>query len=380
MKKINWYFERKDLAQRYLEHIGLGPISRIAILGVRRIGKTAFLLNDVAPRSIELGFYPVYINMWADLSSPQDEIIYTLQNYIAAFESGHVDNLNSVSQLLKSEVRKLDINLGLIKASIDTSTPIKSVTKSQITEINKLIKTLVLLSRKKDKRLLFILDEVQHLNTNEDFLPIQYALRTQFDNFDDTCVIYAGSSRGGVSAMFNSDMIKFGTKQIAMPFYNSATLMDFPRLDEDFVKFYHTILTDTFSLDYDINALENSFKSLDFSPYWFRTLMGELTFKREPLSNAMEIIKAKIQVDGGLQDLVKKLNKLDKLVFNRIYELKTLFSEDALNAYAKYTDKAVNKGSIQNSVSKLERLGIVTKADNKFFIEKIGLYELANDA
>ncbi|MCJ8274566.1 MAG: hypothetical protein MJK04_34855, partial [Psychrosphaera sp.] len=202
MKPINWYFNRAALADNYLKSVGLGPIPRIALLGVRRIGKTAFLLNDVAPKAIESGFFPVYINMWANLSAPQEHILNTLNDYINIQKSGSV---GSISALLSSEVKKLDINLGIIKASVDTNVPAKPVGTSNIEEINRLLKKLVKLTAEKDQRLLFILDEIQHLNTSAEFLPVQACLRTQFDTFEDICVIYAGSSRAGVSPMFKKD-------------------------------------------------------------------------------------------------------------------------------------------------------------------------------
>jgi predicted AAA+ superfamily ATPase len=136
MKSINWYFNRTALADNYLKSVGLSPIPRITLLGVRRIGKTAFLLNDIAPKAIESGFFPVYINMWANLSAPQEHILNSLNDYINIQESG---SSSSISSLLSSEVKKLDINLGVIKASVDSSKPAKPVATSQIEEINRLI-------------------------------------------------------------------------------------------------------------------------------------------------------------------------------------------------------------------------------------------------
>ncbi|MFT4926528.1 MAG: hypothetical protein ACI8WB_002626 [Phenylobacterium sp.] len=373
MKPVNWYFNRATLAENYLKSVGLSPIPRIALLGVRRIGKTAFLLNDIAPKAIELGFFPVYVNMWANLSAPQEHILNTFNDYIDSQKSGIA---GSVSELLSSEVKKLDINLGIIKASVDTSIPAKPVPTSQIEEINHLLKKLVNLAAEKDQRLLFILDEIQHLNTSEEFLPVQACLRTQFDTFEDICVIYAGSSRGGVSAMFNSDTANFGKKQLSMPFYNSASLVDFPCLDEEFVEFYHATLSDKFDLNYSLGALTDCFSALDFSPFWFRMLVSELTTNRIPLADAMAKVNARIRLDGGLDEILAKMTALDIIVFVRIYHHQALYSKNALDEYSEQLKRKVNKGSVQNVVSKLKKSGVITEADNKFFIEKVGLYEI----
>jgi hypothetical protein len=373
MKPVNWYFNREALADNYLKSVGLSPIPRITLLGVRRIGKTAFLLNDVAPKAIELGFFPIYINMWANLTAPQEHITHTLNDYINIQKTGAA---SSISELLSSEVKKLDINLGVIKATVDTNVPAKPVATSQIEEINRLLKKLVNLAAQKELRLLFILDEIQHLNTAEAFLPVQACLRTQFDTFENICVIYAGSSRGGVSAMFNNDTANVGQKRLSMPFYNSASLVDFPRLDNKFVEFYHATLNDNFGLEYNLEGLIECFSSLDYSPFWFRTLVSELTTNRIPLKEAMAKVSARIRLDGGLDEIITKMTPLDKVVFVRICHYQALYSKTALDDYAQQLGRKVNKGSVQSVVSKLKKSGVITEADNKFFIEKVGLYEI----
>ena len=103
MKTVEWHFSRTELADIYLRNVGLGPIARMAMLGVRRIGKTAFLLNDLGPRAIELGFYPVYINMWANLAAPQEHILNMLDEYLHALQT---DTKVSVANLLKFRSQK----------------------------------------------------------------------------------------------------------------------------------------------------------------------------------------------------------------------------------------------------------------------------------
>ena len=59
--------------------------------------------------------------------------------------------------------------------------------------------------------------------------------------------------------MFNSDMAKFGNKRLAMPFFNSASQVEFPLLDEKFVAFYHQTLLEQFGIDYDRTQLNHCF-------------------------------------------------------------------------------------------------------------------------
>jgi hypothetical protein len=105
-------------------------------------------------------------------------------------------------------------------------------------------------------------------------------------------------------------------------------------------------------------------------------LVSELTTNRIPLSDAMTKVNARIRMDGGLDEIVKKLTKLDKIVFTRIYQHQTLYSKTALDEYSNQLGRKVNKGSIQSVVNKLKKTGVITEADNKFFIEKVGLFEI----
>ncbi len=377
MKQINWHYQRPDLAEQYVKAVGLSPISRIALLGVRRIGKTAFLLKDLAPIAEKLEFLPVYLNMWDNKESPQEHIVLTLERYIGALKS---KTSQSIRQLLSSEVKKLDINLGVIKASFDTSTSsVSKVSASEISQISEQIKEIVRLCDAADKRPLFIIDEVQHLNTSEAFLPIQSCLRTNFDTFDEICVIYAGSSRGGVAAMFNqkeSELIS-NNKVVKreMPFYNSAILREFPTLDENSVGFFCSLLKEYFQLDYSVEALQSAFKELEYSPFWFRVLLTEVTTNRTDIESAMEIVRARIRIDGGLDQLLRDLKPLDKLVYVRMYEAQSKYSSEDLKFYSKHMGKEIRKSSVQSSVIRLKKKELLTEHEGGIFFEKAGLYK-----
>ena len=90
----------------------------------------------------------------------------------------------------------------------------------------------------------------------------------------------------------------------------------------------------------------------------------------------MERINARIRLDGGLEATISKMTELDKLVFMRIYQGDGLYSKAALAEYAQVLKRKVNKGSVQNVVRKLKTAGILTEGDNRFYIEKVGLYEI----
>lgn len=386
MKPLDWHYKRPELAEGYLKQVGLGPVFRIALLGVRRIGKTAFLIKDIIPKAEELGFHPVYINMWDNRDAPHETIISKLNDHIKALSSSSKE---SIKQLMKSEVTKFEINAGVAKATIDTSTvKPQLVSPSHVTQISDALIRLNKLSDAADKRLLFILDEIQHLNSTNEFIPIQSCLRTNFDTYHETSVIFAGSSRGGVAAMFNTRSENFKvngkTEVVEMPFFDSARLTEFPLLDSGFVEYLMGVVKSGFDIDsFDVDELERCFQAYDYSPFWFRRLLEQLISRTLTLEDAHKSILLSIREHNRIDEIIKKMNLIDKLVYLRLYCDIQPLSSDSVNWYMQQIksidkkdisfDKARNSATA--SIRKLERNQIVTIHQNEYFFEITGLQD-----
>ncbi|EGR2227235.1 hypothetical protein DZF79_03070 [Vibrio parahaemolyticus] len=386
MKPLDWHYKRPELAEGYLKQVGLGPVFRIALLGVRRIGKTAFLIKDIIPKAEELGFHPVYINMWDNRDAPHETIISKLNDHIKALSSSSKE---SIKQLMKSEVTKFEINAGVAKATIDTSTvKPQLVSPSHVTQISDALIRLNKLADAADKRLLFILDEIQHLNSTNEFIPIQSCLRTNFDTYHETSVIFAGSSRGGVAAMFNTRSENFKvngkTEVVEMPFFDSARLTEFPLLDSGFVEYLMGVVKSGFDIDsFDVDELERCFQAYDYSPFWFRRLLEQLISRTLTLEDAHKSILLSIREHNRIDEIIKKMNLIDKLVYLRLYCDIQPLSSDSVNWYMQQIksidkkdisfDKARNSATA--SIRKLERNQIVTIHQNEYFFEITGLQD-----
>jgi uncharacterized protein len=78
----SWHFARHALARRYLRQLIQGPGDPLVLVNVRRIGKTTFLLKDLAPAALEAGMLPVYIDLWQNRADPLAAINYALQEAI----------------------------------------------------------------------------------------------------------------------------------------------------------------------------------------------------------------------------------------------------------------------------------------------------------
>jgi hypothetical protein len=106
MKKVNWHFQRKALAESYLQTLYQGAVSRIALLDVRRTGKTTFLLKDLFPIALENGFVPIYINLWSEPDNPTLAITQNLNHALLVLDDKVTSKLREVAN---TEIKKLEV-------------------------------------------------------------------------------------------------------------------------------------------------------------------------------------------------------------------------------------------------------------------------------
>ena len=61
----HWHFPRSELAETTLNLIVNGPTNAITMFGLRRMGKTEFLRDDLGPLAEKRGHRVIYINFLA---------------------------------------------------------------------------------------------------------------------------------------------------------------------------------------------------------------------------------------------------------------------------------------------------------------------------
>ncbi len=120
---------------------------------------------------------------------------------------------------------------------------------------------------------------------------------------DSIGVLYIGSSRSGMSAMFaNKDL----------PFYHSAQPTEFPLIDDGFVDFCITRLKD-YGLHHSSTVMLNFWHSVGQSPYWMIILVRHLIMQQCDLDTAIEQINLVIAEDGDFDRLLRKPNEYSAL-------------------------------------------------------------------
>lgn len=351
-----WHYARPELAKQYATRLQDSLFSRIALIGSRRIGKTAFILNDLAPELISQGCLPIYISLWSDRSAPHMEFIAKFEAAIYALK-----NKTPISALMLTEVTKLSLGNSLL-GKVDVEFKNTKAENNSLVLIRSLLSELIGLA--KGQRVILLLDEIQHLVTDKAFEDFQYALRTMLDEVGHSIsVLYTGSSRSGMNAMFaNKDL----------PFYHSVQPVEFPVIDDGFVKFCVSKLAE-YGLYYDGLQMLDFWRLTQNSPYWMIILVRHLVMQQSRLSTAIEQVNGMISEDGGFEVLLRKLSLLEKWVLIRLSKGEPLYSAQA---YKDYQDSGciASRSKVQTALSKLVTKRIITKLpDLSYLIEVEGL-------
>lgn len=357
LMSLTWHFSRPELAKNITNQITSGLFNRLAYLGQRRIGKTMFLLKDLTPKLIEEDCIPVYISMWSNKNAPHKEIINKLEMALKQNFSK-----SAVRSVLNTEIKKISV-LG-VTAEFGQLDPVVAP-DDELIIIGNLLRELVESSG--NKRVVLLIDEIQHLITAKEFEPLQYMIRTMLDELNESInVLYTGSSRKGIEAMFNNKN---------MPFYNSANQVAFPFLGNDYVEHIHKMLKNHFQLNYHLTELTQYFKKINYSAFWFDRLAQLLALKQVSLSNGIKSIDEMMVIENQYDNTLDAMTALQKGVLVRVATGVSRYDEDAVASYQKLGVKKATRGQIQSAYKSLISKRLITKVADTIFVEESGIAE-----
>lgn len=366
-----WHFPRLTLAEKYLDLLKIGITNRITLFAPRRMGKTMFLIYDLAPLAKKRKYIPIYFSMWQEPNEPHRVIINNLEAAIGDLKS----QKRALSQLFTGTVEKLKIegNLGLGKLSTEIEFPDnpKPPSSSELTYINHLFKQLIKLAKR--KRPLLLIDEVQHLGSDPKFEALSYALRTALDQYGRYCdVIFTGSSRIGLRKLFSD------TKA---PFYEFSDRIEFPRLNKDFIEFLSSVQYKLVHKNIDIEKAWKIFKEIDYNPAYMRSVIKIMILENNnDINNVYKRVLQTIALEHDYPTQWKELRPIDREVYVLISQGQPIYAEQTIGNISKKIGSEINKSKIQNCIRKLSRLQLITTdGQGKHLVEASGFAQWCID-
>ena len=354
-----WYYPRQSLAEKYLKILEVGISSNLAIIAPRRKGKTLFVLNDISTLARKENYFPVYASLWQNINSPHEGLILALEESIEA-----LDKQITIGRLLKMKIKKTSLGNELIgKIEVEFADSPKKPTSRDLILLDQLLGRLQ--GKVKHKKLLLLIDEVQHLATSSHFDSLTHALRTMLDKrLGKIKTIFTGSSRHYMNLLFNESQ---------SPFYHFVETVPFPELGDEFLTFISENLRKRHKISTSIKSLTHAFSAVDQSPYWMMKIISHMITFDENINASINYVSQLIEAAEGFDRIKKAMKPVDKIVFLALSSGKSPFSKELLAKIERETPVKGIYPNVQRSLQRLIEQHLISQVEKgQYKIEKPG--------
>lgn len=375
----------QDIARDLLRPgpLTVGLRSGVFLSGMRRVGKTTFLRQDLMPALQAEGALTVYVDLWADkLRAPSVLVREAVQRTVKDLES-------PASPLLAAlrRVQGLDIGIGPFKFGLKVDNP-RALDQATLAE------AFAELVRSVGTDVVLIVDEVQHALGTEDGVNLLHGLKAARDRVN-TAPDLPGQFIFLGTGSHKSLVTDMATRR-SHPFAG-ATAVAFRLLDDDFV---HWRLT-------QIGAAEpravlpstavavQGFRQMGNRPEEFGKALVDLQRQMQNATSALTAAAPRVRAsrpaaraDALFNSIcqtralaaadveiaaVEGLGQLARAIFARIAQGRSsgLFGSDALAEYARACGVAVDVPQVQNTADKMIAGNLIQRVGH-------GLYEVAD--
>jgi hypothetical protein len=349
-----WHFPRTSLAETHFALIDKGLANALVLFGRRRTGKTEFLLKDLTPVAENAKRTVVYVNFWSSPLAPTAVLIRALET---ALKGGPLfTRIGLAAEGLKPSVK---VGAGAAGVQSEAALEFKSAIASsgdQLARIDDLFSKLASGKRKA----LILFDEVQELAAEPGNAALIAALRTSLDTRKaNVAAVFTGSNRDGLNAMF---------ARRAAPFFQFATAIDFPPLDDAFVDHLLAAFAKIVGPTLPRQAVLEAFHGAHSSPFFLRKLLEQLAF--DPVRDvgvAAQALRARLASDLGYDRIWLSLTPLQRgLLAHFALGSSSPFSEGSRFSIGQAIDAPPpSPAQLQTALRKLLRLKLVLRLDGR---------------
>jgi hypothetical protein len=348
-----------DMARQLLRPSVLeeGLRSGLFLSGLRRTGKTTFLITDLIPALEKAGAIVIYVDLWSDVKiNPSDLTHRAIRTALADLQTPASVVLKKLKRIASAEMTAYGLKFSF---AMDKLGEQDGATLAQaLTEVVDQAKT----------DLVLIVDEVQHALATDDGTRMMLALKAARDAINsrpDTpgyfLFIGTGSHRALVSEMVTRRNQAFA----------GATSVAYPVLNGDFVEYVlERLEADAPGQLPSLAAATDAFKVVGNRP---EELVKALRLLRTQLPRGVSpdvhlaLIVATLRTAAADVELMRldQLGGLAGLIFDRIATSRAgargLFSAEAAAAYSQTLRREVRVDEIQPVVNELLAANLIIR-------------------
>ena len=338
---------RPDLAQSYLALIKAQPGRPLALFAPRRVGKTYFLDNDLAPAAQALKWLPVYADLWLQKSTPLDAINHALEE---ALDDVTVPR-SELGRLAKTGVKKI----GALGASIDLADtparrPLPSAAELRLDAL------VVRLAAAAGRPVLLMLDEIQALGDVPEAEKTIATLRAVLHKRRSVLhAVFTGSSQEAMARMLST---------VGAPMYQFVQLLNFPVLGDDYLQQLARHFAKVHAGKVlPLADLQRVFAKIGFKPGLMRDLVKALSAEGQVDVEAglRRFLLDDRQVAGWFA-LLQPLDLFERAVLLAIAHGLPPMGRDTLDGMAKAQAVQPTVSKVRAAMARLRRAGLLNKA------------------
>lgn len=359
---MSYLYRRPELARQMARQL-LNPSvldeglrSGLFLSGLRRIGKTTFLRNDLIPALEELGAIVIYVDLWSDTQrSPAALILGAVKKALADLESPTETATRKLKRLAGADVGAFGFKFGF---KLDTLGEPGGATLAQaLSEVVDQGRTDVVL----------IVDEVQHAITSDEGNQMLLALKAARDAINprpDTLGHFLFVGTGSHRALVGELTARRNQA------FTGATSVAYPVLDREYVAYLlGRLATEGFTALPSLDVAVAAFQTLGNRPEEMIKALRQL-LHLPPGSQPDEhlpVIANTLRSTAADIELMKleQLGGLATAIFERIAsaegDARGLFSAEAAAAYSKAIGREVKVEEAQPVVNELMATNLIMR-------------------
>lgn len=331
--------------------------SGLFLSGLRRTGKTTFLLNDLIPSLEQAGALVIYVDLWSDpQASPAKLVHVAVRETLQALESPASSLMQKLKAIRGADISALGFKFGFKLDSLGSA------------EGPTLAQALMEVVDQSQTDVVLIIDEVQHAMASEDGNNMLFALKAARDAINQRPktpghFIFIGT--GSHRAMVN-ELTARRTQAFA-----GAVSASYPVLGADYVEYLLKRLANEGVRNLpSLEVAADSFKTLGNRPEEFIRALKQLSVSLPQGGDPDQyfpVIAATIRSMAAEVELnkVEEMGGLAKAIFEKVAgtdgDARGLFTAAAAEEYSKILGREVKIEEVQPVANQLLDANIIMR-------------------
>lgn len=358
MNENHWHFPRLELAETILNLVVNGPGNAITMFGPRRMGKTEFLRDDLGPLAEKKGHRVIYVNFWQSRLSPLAVILNELE--MGLTRASFAEKLRRATERVSP---RLKLSGSLYGAKLEGEIDLTKLHGEAPTELLFYLDNLLQRVADKKKRTLVFFDEIQELARDAKNDSLIAALRTSLDRQKNAIsVVFTGSSRAGLAAMFS---------EREAPFFHFATQVDLPPFGDDFVEYLLAAFAAATKRNIDREQAVQAFAELHGNPYFFQGLLEVMLYDESlSITEALERQRDRIRTELQYPEKWLLLTPIQRACLLTVAQGEKPFTKKTREKIGHLLNEEIpGTGRIQAALRKLERNNLLDHWQGEWIID-----------